>query len=350
MSGRGEEPPSSPPRKAAARKTTAAQTGAAKKAAAKKAAPAKRPAPAARASGSATAARQAAPRQAAEPAATKRAAAKSATTNRAAITKKVVARKAVTNRTAAATEPAAPPPEPEVGQLMERLQRLEAELAARPEPGPPPARSEEPTLATSGAAWAVPEPVVAPAAEDAPQRHFPGPRWLGVGARWTILTVAGLIVLGLLIVSVGPKFLPYQALVVRSGSMSPTIPTGSIVFYHKEPADQVKVGQIIVFAEPNNPNVKVTHRVYRVETGPSGRFFLTKGDANGSPDDWQVPAVGTGWVAGFHLADVGYFLADLQSTTARFLLLVIPAFALGGITLYEMWRPRRDQVEAATGG
>ena len=157
---------------------------------------------------------------------------------------------------------------------------------------------------------------------------------------WILLVVAGLVVLGLLAVTVGPRFLPYQALIVRSGSMSPAIPTGSIVFYRKIDSSNVKVGDVIVFAKPGDPSEKVTHRVYRIGTGPTGRYFITKGDANGTPDDWQVPAVGTGWIAAFHLPTVGYALVYLQSTLARLLLLVIPAILLGGITLYEIWTDR----------
>jgi signal peptidase I len=157
---------------------------------------------------------------------------------------------------------------------------------------------------------------------------------------WAALVAAGLIVLGLLAVTVGPRFLPYQALIVRSGSMSPTIPTGSIVFYKKVNAANVKVGDIIVFAKPGVPNEKVTHRVYKIGHGPTGNYFITKGDANGTPDDWRVPAVGTGWVSAFHVPTVGYALVDLQSTLARLLLLVIPAILLGGITLYEIWHDR----------
>jgi signal peptidase I len=152
--------------------------------------------------------------------------------------------------------------------------------------------------------------------------------------------VVGVLVLGLLAITVGPRFLPYQALVVRSGSMSPTIPTGSVVFYHKVPADQVKVGQVIVFSEPGVANRLVTHRVYEIKSGTTGRYFVTKGDANGSPDDWRIPVVGTGWVAGLHVPVVGYVLAYLQSPLARLLLLLIPALALGAITLYEIWRDR----------
>jgi hypothetical protein len=83
-----------------------------------------------------------------------------------------------------------------------------------------------------------------------------------------------------------------------------------------------------------------------VVNGPTGRYFETKGDANGAPDDWRIPAVGMGWVASFHVPVVGYVLADLQSTTARLLLLLIPALGLGLITLTEIWRDRGKGVKA----
>jgi signal peptidase len=157
---------------------------------------------------------------------------------------------------------------------------------------------------------------------------------------WILVAAASVVAVSLLAVTIGPRFLPYQALVVRSGSMSPTIKTGSIVFYKKMNADKVKVGDVIVFDKPGQTNEKVTHRVFKISNGATGRYFTTKGDANGAPDSWQVPAVGTGWVAAFHLPAIGYALAALQSTLARLLLLVIPALALGVITLYEIWHER----------
>ena len=162
----------------------------------------------------------------------------------------------------------------------------------------------------------------------------------GTIASWVLMVAAGVVALGLFAITVGPRFLPYQALIVRSGSMEPTIPTGSIVFYTKKDASKVAVGDIIVFSRPGVPNEKVTHRVVKIGKGSTGRYFITKGDANGSPDDWQVPAVGTGWVAKFHIPSIGYALVDLQSTIGRLLLLIIPAIALGAITLYEIWRDR----------
>jgi signal peptidase len=170
--------------------------------------------------------------------------------------------------------------------------------------------------------------------------------WLGTGATWLLMVAAGLVAIGLFAITIGPRFLPYQALIVRSGSMAPTIPTGSVVFYTKKDASKVQVGNVIVFSRPGVPNEKVTHRVVKIGTSGTGRYFLTKGDANGAPDDWRVPAVGTGWIARFHVPVVGYALVDLQSTIGRLLLLIIPALALGAITLYEIWRDRSGGATA----
>jgi len=159
-------------------------------------------------------------------------------------------------------------------------------------------------------------------------------------ASWILVAVAAVVAVALLAVTVGPKFLPYQALVVRSGSMSPTIPTGSIVFYKKVAANKVKVGDIIVFQKPGDTNEKVTHRVVNISSSPTGNYYTTKGDANGAADAWRVPAVGTGWVSSFHVPTIGYILAGLESTLGRLLLLAVPAALLGLITLYEIWRDR----------
>jgi signal peptidase len=176
-----------------------------------------------------------------------------------------------------------------------------------------------------------------------PAAEAPRPviRWAGPALSWLLLGAVTVLVLGLAAITVGPRFLPYQALVVRSGSMAPTIPTGSVVFYRKRDAAKVKVGDVIVFAKPGQADEKVTHRVYQIGDSSTGRYFVTKGDANGAPDGWRVPAVGTGWVAAAHVPLLGYALADLQSSLGRLLLLVVPAFLLGLLTLYELATERR---------
>src|SRR5581483_3044405 len=115
----------------------------------------------------------------------------------------------------------------------------------------------------------------------------------------------------------------------------PTIPTGSVVFYRPIAAAHVKAGpepkgDIIVFSEPGQPNTKISHRVV----------------ANGGPDDWRIPAVGTGWKAVWHVPYIGYILFDIQSTYGRLLLLLVPAAILALLTLWEIWEGRRRGAPA----
>lgn len=160
------------------------------------------------------------------------------------------------------------------------------------------------------------------------------------------LLVAATLAVGLVVF--GPRLLPYQALVVRSGSMSPAIPTGSLVLYHKVPSSSVHPGQVILYNEPHDPGVSITHRVVRLVDTSSGRYFVTKGDANGTPDPWQVAARGAGWIVVWHVPDVGYALVALQSTPARLLLVTVPAFLLGALLLLETWMPGRPSATEAS--
>jgi len=75
----------------------------------------------------------------------------------------------------------------------------------------------------------------------------------------------------------------FKSLVVMSGSMEPTIHTGSVAFIKS--TGSVQVGDIITFKNPENPNENFTHRI--VEIGEN-EAIKTKGDANDSPDGWEL--------------------------------------------------------------
>ncbi|MDQ6918014.1 MAG: signal peptidase I [Candidatus Dormibacteraeota bacterium] len=152
---------------------------------------------------------------------------------------------------------------------------------------------------------------------------------------------AGLAVLALLLLTIGPLVLPYKTLTVYSGSMEPAIHTGSVIVDVPVAAKDVKKGDVITFQKPSDTSQLVTHRVVEVESGPGGLSFITKGDANPASDSWRVPASGNGYKLWFTVPGIGFLLAWLQSPLGRILFLVIPAILLGGLFLYEMWWPRR---------
>lgn len=188
-----------------------------------------------------------------------------------------------------------------------------------------------------------PQPAAAP--ESGPELGPQAGRRNGLGAilRWAGVGVVALAVIFLLALTVGPILLPYKVLTVYSGSMVPTIPVGSVVVDVPINAKDVKPGDIITFTRPDKQSELITHRVLTIEDGPAGRAFITRGDANNVQDAWRVPAVGTGYLYKFNIPLLGFVLVWLQSPLGRLLFLVIPAAALGLLTLYELWRPGRPR-------
>jgi signal peptidase len=74
----------------------------------------------------------------------------------------------------------------------------------------------------------------------------------------------------------------------KTGSMEPTIPTGSLAVVHQIPADQARVGDIVTVDRPGQ--LPVTHRVTSVTPVGSGEASITlRGDAN--PTDDVAPYV-----------------------------------------------------------
>lgn len=97
---------------------------------------------------------------------------------------------------------------------------------------------------------------------------------------------------------------PISLQAVMSGSMEPTIPTGSLVIVKKTPLHKVSTGDIITF--PQGP-LLVTHRVINVEPD----HVMTQGDNNNTADSEPVKKI-LGRVI-LHLPKVGQWLVIGQT-------------------------------------
>ncbi|WP_301418662.1 signal peptidase I [Yaniella sp.] len=75
-----------------------------------------------------------------------------------------------------------------------------------------------------------------------------------------------------------------SVILFRTGSMEPTVPTGSAALVQEIPASEVEVGDILTVERPDQ--LPVTHRVISVDPGdtPQERVITMQGDANASPD------------------------------------------------------------------
>jgi signal peptidase len=118
---------------------------------------------------------------------------------------------------------------------------------------------------------------------------------------------------GTLAVAVYPMVTGGAALAVLSGSMTPGLPVGGMVFTQPvDPAD-VAVGDVLTFQRPSDPGELVTHRVVAIDASGAAPLFTTKGDANDSADLDPVPASAVQGRLWFSVGSLGRVIALLHS-------------------------------------
>lgn len=128
-----------------------------------------------------------------------------------------------------------------------------------------------------------------------------------------------------------------DALIVKSGSMEPTIPTGSVITIYPVEASEVKKGDIITFEikRPGHEETEyTTHRVIEVLSNNGEYGFRTKGDANEAPDMGAVTRDNLVGKYGFTIPYLGYVMAQLDTKIALVALVIVPATI---IIISELW-------------
>lgn len=116
-------------------------------------------------------------------------------------------------------------------------------------------------------------------------------QWLG-SALLTFSAVLG--VIAIVTVAVCAVF-GLRPVVVISGSMEPTLPVGSLIFYRTVPASEVVKGDIVTVPRQDGGTGLITHRVKEVTTKGGVTTLRLKGDANATEDPlpYVVSSVGS---------------------------------------------------------
>lgn len=144
---------------------------------------------------------------------------------------------------------------------------------------------------------------------------------------WAIFAVLILIFLAVL-----SPLLPTKkylsTFIVASGSMQPTIKTGSVAVVQPIKYKEVKKDDIIIFTSPENPNEKVLHRVNQVVNDGINPYFITKGDNNNVPDNWKVYGVQVQDKFITSIPYLGFPAAFIKKPLGFALLVGIPALLL----------------------
>lgn len=146
-----------------------------------------------------------------------------------------------------------------------------------------------------------------------------------------------------------PHVTRYKTDVIIGPSMEPSIPLWSVIVVEPVEPEAIRAGDVITFQRPDQPSMKVTHRVARVLHTASGPAFITKGDNNAVRDPWRVDYVDTGYRVAAHVPYVGWAMTRAQGRIARVLLVAVPTLVLLLQFLIWLWRPEDDEEEEAEG-
>lgn len=152
-----------------------------------------------------------------------------------------------------------------------------------------------------------------------------------------------------------PAVVGWLPLTVLSGSMEPTIGTGSAVIAEpvtgREDAERIKVGDVVTFMPyPDDPTL-ITHRVTAVTASTAGPMFTTQGDALEQADDWAVTTTQLRGLVRYHVPLMGYALnlldADLKGWLRWGAIAGAVGYAAGQIVLSVRDRSRHKAAAVA---
>jgi len=140
-------------------------------------------------------------------------------------------------------------------------------------------------------------------------------------------------VLGLVLaVNAGPA-LGHQIIVIRGGSMEPTIGLGSVIdVVPVRPAD-IHSGDVVTLKDANG--TLLSHRVTRVAALPDGLYLETKGDSNATADGALVPASEVVGRVDASMPKLGYLIYLLTLPMGILSLFCVALTLLLGIWLLE---------------
>ena len=151
-----------------------------------------------------------------------------------------------------------------------------------------------------------------------------------------VLTTIIIGVGGLILVLYLFGIVPY---VVLSGSMEPTIDTGSLCFINKN-ADYEDVKEKDIIAFKLKDGTLVTHRAIEItETG-----IVTKGDNNDDPDSNEVKKENFVGKNLFWIPKVGYAVKAFQSTKGKIIVITSIVLLLASGFLFGETKKKKELI------
>ena len=156
-----------------------------------------------------------------------------------------------------------------------------------------------------------------------------------------IAAVGGVICIALVVLAVTAQI---TLIMFSTGSMSPTIPAGSVAVVQRIDAAEIAVGDVVTVDREDD--LPVTHRVTAIEPGATGaeRLITMRGDANASEDAFPY-AVSSVRIVLFSIPGIATIVAGMGNP----LVLGVLTLAATGLVIWAFW-PRSDRRPAERTG
>ncbi|HXX91320.1 MAG TPA: signal peptidase I [Acidimicrobiales bacterium] len=152
------------------------------------------------------------------------------------------------------------------------------------------------------------------------------------------VTAAAVVLVAILLAAVVAAAFGYRVLVIKSGSMTPTLHVGDLVVSRQLDPASARPGEIISFRDPYLDQQLVTHRVVSLSISKGQVRFVTKGDANSDAEHWSIPVDGTIGREVERIPFVGRFTSPLVSPVSWVIAFGLLAAWLAVIVLRRIWR------------
>jgi signal peptidase I len=166
---------------------------------------------------------------------------------------------------------------------------------------------------------------------------------LSLASKAALSLLLAVIVGALAVLTVVPRAVHGSALTVLTGSMTPTIPVGSVVLVRPVDPGTLHVGDVITYQkEPGKPEY-ITHRITAIHTGTTPVTLTTKGDANRGADPWSVPVTA---VRGKVLFHVPYLGTARNAVSGGAIALPLAILGLLGYAVAQLLAARGDKKAA----
>lgn len=126
-----------------------------------------------------------------------------------------------------------------------------------------------------------------------------------------------------------------QSLIVRGGSMQPTLSVGDMIIVKNQ--NRYQVGDVVAFRSSGSKSV-ITHRISSIEDINGNIYYQTKGDAN---EDADINHITTGDILGkaqYKFANVGKILAFSKTKKGIASIVIIPAAFVTLLELFNIYK------------